>query len=117
MASLIHDEGFIYGIHGQAGARSRFSTIFCMDNQIGRIIWEKKGYGLGSLIMVGNTLVLLNESGELVLVDASPNQFTEIASFQVLSGKDNWIPPSYANGRLHCRSSDGTWVCLQLGAI
>ncbi len=117
MASLIHDEGFIYGIHGQAGARSRFSTIFCMDNQNGRIIWEKKGYGLGSLIMVGNTLVLLNESGELVLIDANPNQFTERASFQVLSGKDNWIPPSYANGRLHCRSSDGTWVCLQLGAI
>ena len=67
--------------------------------------------------MVGNTLILLNESGELVLVDANPNQFTEIASFQVLSGKDNWIPPSYANGRLHCRSSDGTWVCLQLGAM
>ena len=29
-----------------------------------------------------------------------------LSRVQILGGKDNWIPPSYANGRLHCRSSD-----------
>ena len=87
-----------------------------MNSKSGKIIWEKKGYGLGSLLLVGTTLVLLNERGELVLIDATPEQFNERASFQILSGKDNWVPPSYANGRLHCRSSDGTWVCLQIGS-
>jgi hypothetical protein len=33
---------------------------------------------------------------------------------QVLGGKENWIPPTYANGRMHCRSSDGDWVCLAM---
>ena len=116
MASLIQHNGYVYGIHGQAGTRAKFSTLFCMNSKSGKIIWEKKGYGLGSLILVGDSLILLNESGEIVLIDANPKQFIERASFQILSGKDNWVPPSYANGRLHCRSSDGTWVCLKMGS-
>ena len=115
MASAIHHDGFIYGIHGQAGSRSNFSTLFCMNAENGKIFWEEKGYGLSSIILVGSTLVLLSESGELALIDASPKQFKELANFQVLSGKDNWVPPSYANGRLHCRSSDGNWICLRMG--
>ena len=114
MASAIHDEGFIFGIHGQAGTRSNFSTIFCLNADNGKIFWEHKGYGLGSIILVGKTLVVLSEKGELALIEANPNKFTELANFQVLSGKDNWIPPTYADGRLHCRSSDGDWVCLKL---
>ena len=42
-------------------------------------------------------------------------QFVELARFQVLSGKNNWTPPTYANGRMHCRSSSGRWVCLAMG--
>ena len=114
MASAIYNEGFIYGIHGQAGTRSNFSTIFCLNADNGKIFWEHKGYGLSSIILVGKTLVVLSEKGELALIEANPNKFTELANFQVLSGKDNWIPPTYANGRLHCRSSDGDWVCLKL---
>ena len=91
MASLIKHNGYVYGIHGQAGTRAKFSTLFSMNSESGKIIWEKKGYGLGSLILVGECLVLLNESGEIVLIDANPRQFIERASFQVLPGKDNWV--------------------------
>ena len=114
MASAIHHDGFIYGIHGQAGSRSNFSTLYCINADSGKIFWEKKGYGLSSIILVGTTLVLLSEKGELALVDVNSEQFTEFANFQVLSGMDNWIAPAYANGRLHCRSSDGDWVCLKM---
>ena len=114
MASTIHNDGFIYGIHGQAGTRSNFSTIFCLNVETGKTFWEHKGYGLSSIILVGKTLVVLSEKGELALIEANPTKFTEHANFQVLSGKDNWIPPTYANGRLYCRSSDGDLKCLRM---
>ena len=114
MASTIHNDGFIYGIHGQAGTRSNFSTIFCLNVETGKTFWEHKGYGLSSIILVGKTLVVLSEKGELALIEANPTKFTEHANFQVLSGKDNWIPPTYANGRLYCRSSDGDLICLRM---
>ena len=30
-----------------------------------------------------------------------------IRKLQVLPGKHNWTPPIYANGRMHCRGSQG----------
>ncbi|MFP6886338.1 MAG: hypothetical protein VB997_02205, partial [Opitutales bacterium] len=71
--------------------------------------------GVGSLILVGETLVILGDAGELTLAEPSPNGFKELARFQVLGGKDGWTPPSYANGRLYCRSNKGDVVCLELG--
>lgn len=114
MSTPIVHGGYLYGIHGQAGARSRFSTLFCLDVKNGKVIWEKKGFGLGTLILVNNTLIVMSDQGEVVFTNASSSGYKELSRFQILGGKDNWIPPSYANGRLHCRSSDGDWVCLSL---
>lgn len=116
MASSVYKDGYLYGIHGQAGSRSKFSTLFCLDTEKGKVVWDKKGFGLGTLILVKETLIILSETGEIALVNADPDQFQLLANFQALSGKDNWIPPTYANGRLHCRSSDGEWICLAMGS-
>ena len=78
-------------------------------------IWEVRGLGLGSLVAVGDILVILTEDGELILGKSDGRKFAELANFQVLSGKDNWIQPTYYKGRMHCRSSAGEWVCLQMG--
>ncbi len=115
MASLVYQGGYAFGIHGQAGGRSASqSTFFCLRIDRGKKVWEKKGYGLGSLILVNDTLVMLTENGELVLSEANPREFNELASFQVLSGKANWTAPTYSNGKMHCRSSRGDWVCLKM---
>ena len=114
MSTPIVHGGYLYGIHGQAGARSRFSTLFCLDVKNGKVIWEKKGFGLGTLILVNNKLIVMSDQGEVVFTNASSSGYKELSRIQILGGKDNWIPPSYANGRLHCRSSDGDWVCLSL---
>jgi len=57
----------------------------------------------------------LSDRGELALLKADSEQFSELARFQILPGKNNWTPPAYANGRMHCRSSSGRWVCLAMG--
>jgi len=114
MASLVSLDGYAYGIHGQTGANASRATLFCLELTEGRKIWEKRGYGVGTLILIDKTLVVLSDRGELSLVNASPSGFNEMANFQVLGGKNNWTPPTYANGRMHCRSSSGTWICLSM---
>ena len=58
---------------------------------------------------------MLSDRGEIALIEATADRFNEMARFQVLGGKNNWTPPSYANGRMYCRSSTGMWVCLSMG--
>jgi len=115
MASLVRLGDYAYGIEGQTGGREDQARLFCLEIKKGKKRWEKKGFGLGSVILVENKLVILSDRGELVLADANHYKFQELARFQVLSGKENWTPPTYANGRMHCRSSRGKWVCLKMG--
>ena len=115
MASLVRKGKFGYGIHGQAGARSEQSKFFCLDLETGREKWSVKGYGLGTVLLVQDTLVILSDTGELSLASSNPDSFTELVRFQVLSGKTNWTPPTYIKGKMLCRSSKGKLVCLQMG--
>lgn len=115
MASLVRKEKVAFGIHGQAGTRSRHATLFCLEIETGVKKWEEKGFGVGTIILVDEILVILSDDGALTLAHANSEKFEEIDSFQVLPGKNNWTPPTYANGRMHCRSSQGQWVCLNMG--
>jgi outer membrane protein assembly factor BamB len=107
-------ENFAYGIHGQAGSRSDQSKLFCLDLRNGKEMWSQKGFGLGTVILVRDTLVIMSDEGVLSLVQANTNKFEELFQTQVLSGKSNWVPVTYINGRLHCRSAKGKWVCLDM---
>lgn len=115
MASLVKLGDFAYGIQGQTGGREDQSKLFCLEIIKGKKRWEEKGFGLGTVILIEDNLVILSDRGEITLAKANHFKFQELARFQVLSGKQNWTPPTYANGRMHCRSSLGKWVCLQMG--
>jgi hypothetical protein len=82
----------------------------------GKIRWEKVGFGVGTVIRVGDVLVILSDQGELALVAADPSGFRELARFPVLRGSDIWAPPTYANGSLYCRNKEGNLICIRLGS-
>ena len=115
MASLVRKGRYSFGIHGQAGGRSEQSKLFCLDLETGKEKWSERGFGLGTVLLVRDHLVILSDRGELCLANATPDKFIEKARFQILSGKNNWTPPTYVNGRMYCRSSQGNWVCLKMG--
>jgi outer membrane protein assembly factor BamB len=58
-------------------------------------------------------LIVLGESGKLVIAKASPEKFEELASAQILKGKC-WTVPVLANGRIYARNAKGDLVCLDV---
>ena len=80
-------------------------TLKCVNVQTGEERWKQRGLGHGSLILADGLLVVLSESGKLVLADAVPDAYHERASFQALNGRC-WTGPSLAGGKLFLRNQE-----------
>ncbi len=78
----------------------------------GKRQWRGRGYKHGQLLLVGDTLLVMAEQGDLALVSTEPRQFKELARIPVLSGV-TWNVPSLSGDRLLVRNSDEA-ACLKL---
>ncbi len=87
--------GHIYGISNNG--------LRCISATDGEEKWKEKGFGLGSLTIVGNKLLALTQKGELKIVEALPEEYKERASFQAIEGK-SYTAPSYAEGKVYLRN-------------
>jgi outer membrane protein assembly factor BamB len=82
---VVH-QGHAFGFDG--------STLACIDLEHGTRKWEGGRYGNGQLVLLPNQdlLLVVSEEGELALVRATPDRFTEVARFPALKGK-TWNHP------------------------
>jgi hypothetical protein len=75
-------------------------------------MWTTNNFGMGGLILVSTNLLVLTETGELVLVQPTPNAYVELARYQAFQftsaamGKC-WNSPAFSNGRIYARSTQG----------
>src|SRR4029079_10220025 len=66
---------------------------------------EGEGDGHGQIRRSGDWLIILPECGELALVEARPDRFSELGRVKVLEqGHKTWSNPAYSNGRLYVRN-------------
>jgi outer membrane protein assembly factor BamB len=108
-ATSVYHEGRLYGFHG----RQEFGPVFrAVDLQSGKVLWSTARFGAGSVTLAGNRLVIVRESGELVLAAASPKSFQQIASAQMLPPTVRAYP-ALADGLLYVRNGD-TLVAVDL---
>jgi outer membrane protein assembly factor BamB len=108
-ASVMHRGGFIYGTHGRADVPP-VPALRCVELATGKVRWSVDDFGDCMMLLSGDRLLALMESGELVLGQATPAGWREISRAQVV-GSGARSQPALANGRLYVRSRNQV-VCL-----
>jgi len=103
-------EGHLYGFDGQVNGGGKLK---CIDFKTGQIKWSQDGLGTGSLMLADGKLIILGERGKLVIAEASPEGYKELASAEILTGKC-WTTPVLANGRIYARNAAGQLVCVDV---
>ena len=108
-ATSVQHDGYLYGFHG----RQEFGPSFrAVELRTGKVRWSQDGFQAGSVVLAGNRLVILRETGELILAAASPDAFRPVARAQILPATVRAFP-AIADGLLYARN-DKTLVCLDL---
>ncbi len=87
-------------------------TLECVRVIDGLRAWKNGRYQHGQVLLVGDTLLIVSEAGELVLVAADPGKFRQLAKMEVLSGV-TWNVPALSGNRLIMRNAD-EMACLRL---
>ena len=81
--------------------------LICMDFLTGKIQWQNRSVGKGSLIAADGMLYVFSEHHEVALVDISPGEYTERGRFKIPShGRSSWAHPIIADGRLFLRDQE-----------
>jgi outer membrane protein assembly factor BamB len=98
----IAKDGFLYGMI--TFKKFGKGPLKCVDASTGEVKWQQAGFGSGQVLLAGNCLVALSDTGEAVLVDPSPTAYKELARFKAIDGKC-WSSPALSDGKLYVRST------------
>ena len=95
---VVH-KGHAFGFDGR--------ILSCIDLNDGQRKWKGGRYGNGQLVLLPDQdlLLVLSEEGELALVSAATDQFTEIAKFPAINGK-TWNHPVLVGDLLLVRNAE-----------
>jgi len=108
-ATSVYRDGYLFGFHG----RQEFGPSFrAVELRTGKVRWSQDKFNAGSVMLAGDRLLILRETGELILAEASPDAFRPVARAQILPATVRAFP-ALADGLLYVRN-EKTLVALDL---
>ena len=112
-ATSVYVNGMLYGFHG----RQEFNPSFrAVDFKTGAVKWSNDKYHAGTVTLAGDRLLILRETGELVMAAATPDGYRPLVHAQILPPTVRSYP-AIADGFLFARNNDtrrDVLVCLDL---
>ena len=108
-----HGGMVLVGDHIFAGHGSNNGLPTCLELETGRIIWKRRGPGVGSaaVLYADDHLYFRYQNGLVALIEANPERYRLKGTFQLPgTGGDSWAHPVVANGWLYLREQDHLWV-------
>jgi len=90
------------------------AKLTCIDWQTGDTRWTESGFGRGTLILVGQRLVVLGDHGKLAVAPASPQEFRPTIGMTLPGEGRYWTAPAWSAGQLLLRNAAGQVVCLRM---
>lgn len=105
-------KGYLYGFDGNSNL-GRVVQLTCMNFETGEVAWKQRGFGCGSLMIADGKLLILSETGDLVLAKATHTAFEELARTSFLTGRC-WTVPVLLEQRVYGRNAAGKLICVEL---
>jgi outer membrane protein assembly factor BamB len=109
MGNVVIRDGFVYGLDG--------GLMQCINVADGSNQWKKRrvpAIGHGQIMLVGKHIVVLSESGELILVEAAPDEYREVAAMRVFPPEQvTWNNVAFRSPYLLLRNAEQA-VCLKM---
>jgi outer membrane protein assembly factor BamB len=103
-------KGFLYGFD--------HNIFACIDLETGKRNWKKGRYGNGQVLLLpdADQLLVLTETGDVVLVRTDPKKLDELARVDKVLTDKTWNHPVLVNNRLYVRNGEEA-VCLELPLV
>ncbi len=80
-ATPVRRGDLLFGFHGRQEQRP---TLRCVNWNTGKVHWSEDGFGAGTVVIAGEQMVILRETGELVVAPATASGFKPSSRAQVL---------------------------------
>jgi outer membrane protein assembly factor BamB len=113
-ATSVSYDGNLYGFHGRQEYNPSFRAVAL---NTGKVLWSEDRFRAGTVTLAGDKLLIMRETGELVLAAASPQAFKPVARAQILPATVR-ANIALSDGFMYVRNGDtrdsDTLACLDL---
>ena len=125
ISTSVLKNGFLYGFSGLVHRKptvAKPNNLSCVDVKTGEAKWTQPDM-IGQITLAGGKLILLTTEGDLIVAEASPEKYIELARAHVIDSKPGdgkgapkkcWTVPVLSGGHIYCRNASGDLVCLDV---
>jgi outer membrane protein assembly factor BamB len=115
--STIYVDAYLYVPHGDT--RDRTAYLKCVDFNTGEEKWSRDT-GHCSIIYIDNKFIILNQWGEITVMEGNENGYKDLAHTKIVETSDEircWTAPVLTNGKLYVRTNLGDLVCVDVSKL